>query len=640
MAPLGDAAHVSGALALDLAENELDGSAVHRAVARATGDDDPTVWDRATALVWHDDTKVDGHLLKAGVRWHVLRHIHRSVRVGWWRALAGAELPAGTRVCWDGPEVWLDEVERRLAEQNWQSRRLDKWRRFAHLIARSCQRDDRPITTCGVDRETVAEDLGVHKDYVTKIIRWYREQQLLHIVMPGTRAPRLAVPVDELPEEAEARTVREARLEAAHAERRRVLQQWKSDRAAALHAGLTPPDVPDELGVFRQAEPLVERDDDRDLINVAQVYELLVPAAPDVRDAPPQPARARMVDEVARARQRRAQRRRAALRDVPTRPGVVAVRAAESAAGQDQTASGTPGRFSVDTESTTPSEFHQIGESVSKTRGVVDERRPSGGSYESGSGFAGGPNQSQRPTTRALRAAQRLLAGAEPSQGKPRGAVLPRQLCGADPRRVASRIAPFVLAGWTDEQLVAVIAHRGGTWSYVPPEVDNPTGFVLAALKRWGSPATLPLPEDVRDAVEQVEADNAAARQDREANGHRRAGRAAQLAREACDLCDESGYRPLDGGDQHVRCYHSPADRDEVEALRRAGDEGQDDELAPREAARAEIARVLKSDDPARQAVLAEAHRRRQERQAAQLANPNFVPRALRLQIQRGQRRF
>lgn len=632
VAPMGEPAHIGEALAPVLGAGELERIAAHRRRASPVDPDDPTSLDRAAAVVWHDETVVDGFLLSAGLRYDLLRRLPRAVRFEWWRELRAAVLPPGTRVCWEGAVLWLDEVERRLAAQNWQDRRLQRWRKFADLVARSCARNRRPITGRGLTLPELAEALGITTRRVTTIIRWYRDQGLLRVVMPGARSVHLDVPTDELGPKEPERTTHQARAALAHAERRRLMREWVEDELDAVREGRTAPPPPDELAVFREhLGDLLVFDESRDLTNVAQVYELLVPEAPDVREAPPQRARSQGVADLATARQRRAQRQRGRLDAVPAQPGRAAV-----LGGVDQGRTGagrpsrSPGSPSICTESSTLTAVDPEREIVTTTSGVVDERRPSGGSYEKDSHFPEGPNHTPRRLSPPLRAAWRLLGGAEQSRAEGPG-VLPRQLRQVKPLTLARLVGPYVAAGWTDEQLVAVLAYRGGAWSYVPPVIDNPAGWLVAALRR--RPPTAPPTADemtlahqraeVREDVADVEAVNTAAA----------TSRAAKLlaVMRACELCDDNGLRPLDGDGPPIRCRHSPADADEVAAALAAAAE---DRLT-RDEAREVIARTLTPEDPVRAALLAEARRRWEERKARQLADPNHVPRALRKQVRR-----
>jgi hypothetical protein len=629
---MGDAAHGSSALAVDLGgTRRLDRRTVRRGRPVEVDENDPTSLDRAAAVVWrrhagevecapHLAGEVDSFLLRAGVRNALLRYVPRSVRLTWWRELKVVPLPDGTRVCWDGAEVWLDEVERRLVRHTWQERRMRRWRRFAALVAASVQRGGRPITGPGLTLPELAVALGdpdkpISERYVTKIIRWFRDEQLLRVVMPGTRSARLHVPEDELKPGTVERTAYEVAVEAAHDARHRVLKKWHEDELAARAAGVAPPPHPDELAAFREhLGPMPARDDDVYLLRVAQVYELLIPEAPDVRDAPPQRSLPRGVVDLAAARERRAQARHGALSTTGVRPGIEAVLSTlDQPRGSRRQLTRALRGLSVDTEaseSSTPSLFTTEGGSVLQNGGVVDERRPSGGSYAEVLAMPEGPNHPMHTGPAPLRAAWRLLRGilTRRDQGE---AVLPRQLCvGVTPVKLARWIGPFVAAGWTDAQLVAVIAHRGGAWSYVPPEIPNPLGWIRAALNRW-TPAAPPLPDEIRGLVDDVEAENERARREREQRGPEIHKAAHWAAIAGCELCDDLGFRQLDGSGPPVRCYHSPADAAEAVV--------EDPAPLPLDQVDELIARTLgKRRGLVDDEVLAEARRRYEARRAAE----------------------
>ncbi len=639
---MGDVAHQSRALAVDLGgRRRLDRSAARRGGPAEVDPSDPTSLDRAAAAVWHDEGgEVDTFLLQSGIRHVLLRQVPRAVRVAWWKELRGLPLPEGTRVCWDGAEVWYDEAERRIVAQGWQHRRMLKWLRFAALVAKSARRSARPITGPGLTLTELQVALGdpgkpITKRWVTEIIAWYRAEKLLRVVMPGTRVARLDVPEDELKFGEPQRTAFEVAVEAAHDARHRTLKRWHEDELDARRAGVAPPPHPDELGAFREhLGAMPERDDDVFLLRVAQVYELLVPEAPDVRDAPPQRSRPRNVVNLADVREKRAQARNRALRADDAKPGA---KAALSGLKTRRHRGGGPARpladLSVSTEaseSSTPSFFTTEGGSVSTPSGVVDEGAASPRSQGEVLALPEGPNHPSRVGSDPVRAAWRLLRGILTTPLSPSEAVLPRQLCiGVSPNWLARRIAPYVRAGFTDAQLVAVIAHRGGTWSYVPPVVKNPCGWIRAALKRW-SPTAPPLPDEIREAAAEVEAESEHEHEKRRrrAAGIHKAGHWAAIA--GCELCDDNGFRQLDGAGPLVRCYHSPADDDEVAAADVDEGQDQDDEPGPAtvDEARALIDRVARGlDDPVKAEMLAEAHRRLAARRQAE---DKHTPRALR----------
>lgn len=584
---------------------------------------DPTTLDRAAAYVWHDESERVGFLLDAGVRWALLRHVPPSIRLEWWMAARSVQAPEGTRACWDGPEVWLDEVEQRLAGQQWQARKLEKWRKFAAAVADSCARGRRPITGPGLTLPELAGLLGkpdqpISTRYVSQIVRWFRDEALLHVVMPGTRTARLEAPEDETEDERQTREAAGLRAaasrRAAHEARHRLHREHAEAELDAVRAGLTPPPPPDELAAFRGAleEHAVDVDEEARLLRVAQVYELRIPEAADVREAPPERYRAPGVVDLSTARQRRTEARQRARSAAARRLG--------------RPLAETPS-VSVGGESSTPSCDLFMGGMQANTSAVVDERAPSGRSEEEVLDPSRGPDQSRAYPTAPLAAAQRLLGAPDEPRTTPDSGVLPRQLTtGVRLAWLARKVGPFVAAGWTDEQLVDVIAYRGGTLTYVPPVVGNPCGWIVAALGRW-SPTAPPLvsPED-RDAADQVERFNNHVRDRREA----RFGAVRLEAAAGCDLCDDQGYRLQDLTGPAIRCHHSPADVDEVEAAAVAVDEvlvgrGRDEVLAILARKRGDVV------DPVRAAVLDAARKSAADREAldaTRAAHSTYVSRA------------
>ncbi|GLY55194.1 hypothetical protein [Lentzea sp. NBRC 102530] len=525
-------------------------------------DPNPVADYRAEARVWHDELGLwDRTLVHAGVRWERLRWLPRTVRKTLYDATVTRTAPAGTRACNEGAEVWLDEFERCVMRETFQDRKVTKLRAIALRFVASVDRAGRPITRGGVTQDELAELLGCTARYVRELLGWFYERGLLAVVVGGTTSTAvLDRPVDEHPDEATARERREDLLQQARRQRREEAIAHRKAVLAAKAAGLPAPPLPDSFAPFRA---VAEQDDalppPQRVIHIGQVYELRVPEGPESTD----PAYPRgNPDELAAARQRRSERQREAIERL--RAGAL----------PDEL---NPLRPASSVKSSSPSVLDKKEEQFPVPSGVVDERRPSGGSYEKGfRGVPGGPNQSGSRAARPVRAARRLLGLPQHGEATMSGGVLPDQLRrGLTMSNLARLIREHVLAGWTDAELVAAIAYDGGRKPSIGG-VGNAGGWTRAALRLW--PATGDRPngntavaaaaaraefasvEDLRDAVDHVERYNARRHDER----HRRAHR---IAIDACSRCDAEGWTPLDGNpDVVVRCDHVPAD-DEDQAV-------------------------------------------------------------------------
>lgn len=502
-------------------------------------DYDPTASDRAAAEIWvHEAGMVNGWLMAHGVRWELLRWMHASARYLWWQQLASRPVPEDTRPCVEGREVWLDEVEQRLAQQDWQSRRLIKWRTVATALANACPREGGAITRNGCTYPELAAAADCSEDYIGDIVRWYVDQGLLAIKVPGTRKIRMEIPEDERPEETESRLARQA----AEVARHRALAELVDEHD----------DEVVELAEFREQLGPRPEPARAPWIEVAQVYELRAPASSEPAVPHAAPRGDRTVVDIAGARQRRAQRG-GHLPQSPVQPG----RAAALSPSAEQKSE--------------PSAFRFLRGTGPEASGVVDEGPATPGSHEEELDPRKGPKDSDQRVSRPVRAARRLLAGAEPSQGRTSTGQLPRQLCrGVAVTWLAVRIAPYVYDGWTDEQLVQQIAHRGGTHVFVPVDVANPRGWIVANL-RLVDPKARPvaIADEVRDAVDEIELQNAVATADRRLKVQQHEDRRRQSAAAAqrrqqtideCDRCDEYGWVLLDGAGPEVQCDHRPVD--------------------------------------------------------------------------------
>jgi hypothetical protein len=508
-------------------------------------DPNPVVDYRAEASVFTDELDLWArHLVACGIRWYLVRWIPRTERKKlFYETLLREEaaLP-GTRPASEGSTVWLDHAYARIDRQGWQARKAAKFRAYARAQAASVDPGGPPITRGGVTMPELCAALGCTDRYIQQVIEpWFRAEGLLLVLVRGTRAPRMEAPCDETPEEAEAREAREEARTAANRCRIAEARAHLQAELAAAQAGTPAPAPPDSFAPFREALDLEHAP--APLINIAQVYQLRLPVAPDARDAPSQPA---VVGLAERRRQRRAQAQREAIlaiRDGAVPPPV------EPVAGLAEQKFG-------------PNVPRGKEESLQFPGAVVEERPASRGSYDEGACPSGGSNQPRRRERRHVRAARRLLGRLQSAQGTPAEPLLPRHLCrDVTLVNLAHWIRGHVDAGLSDEELVLVITSDGGRWRRPPEKVRNPAGFIRNALARWSPTGPRPVDQATRRkcaaAVDELEHENERERYERAARGRR-------IAIDACSRCDEDGWEQLDGAGPAVRCDHRPVDEDQA----------------------------------------------------------------------------
>jgi hypothetical protein len=539
-------------------------------------DFDPTAVDRENAHRWEDEAgRVDGWLMAHGVRWDVLRWIPRVVHrlvgkgqvfgttaglVGWQQQLVQRQPPPNTRACVEGREVWLDAVEEALAGQPWQARRLAKYRAVAAKIAAACPREGGAITRNGCTYPELAAAAKCDKGHLTSIVRWFEAAGLLFVVVPGKHMPMLPVPREESPAEAHARKVHQAALE----ERARARQQLGLDAPVVDLA-----EVRDALG------PAPKRTaQGTPVIPIAQVYQLRVPHAPETPVLPAAAWGKRIPDELTERRQRRARRLARAPQAKDAKPGRKAALAGAA-------------------ENSDPSAVGQERESYIFASGVVEERAATPHSYPGTAGVRKGSNRTGTPGGRPMRAAQRLLGG--PQKSCPVSpSTLPLVLRTVRPGWLAARIARYVLAGWSDAQLVLLIAHGCGQYETCPP-VHSAEAFIVAALRKASPDVPFRTADDwraVRAAAAAAERETAAAATER----RMLVDRFRQAAIDGCPRCDVDGWTRLDGAGADVRCDHRadqvPVDVDDAPAVDRLVPLSQDDAAAAIADHLAELART------------------------------------------------
>jgi hypothetical protein len=511
-------------------------------------DPDPTSWARESAVAWADDWesgRVVAWMLAHGVRWSLLRWIRPDSRWAWYEQLIKLTPPPGTRACVEGREVWLDHVVEVISSQPWQKRRKDKWLAIAHAIAYAVPLHGGAITRDGCTYPELAEAAGCCLDYVADIVEWFVQAGLLHIVVPGTRKKPMPQPEDETPEEAAAREAYEQRL-AAHTEARaEELKRAKAQLREQINDEMRTGAIVVQLDPFRDTVPAPELPPSHkgEWINVAQVYQLRLPAPPEPSELPAEAWGRPKVASLGKARQRRAQRRRGTLTRKAVQPGRTAA---------------LPGQ----TENSSPNADHLERDRPCSSSAVVEKRAASPRSDEGASGQSGGSKRTSRPGSRVVRAAQRLLGVSQSGHGMPSGRYerLPLSLRGVGVAWLARRIAPYVVAGWTDEQLVQLIAYDSGRKPSCPPDIPNPRGFVVNALRRQAP--SVPFrsaaeTDELRQAVDVEVTRNDDAQQLREQNARRIARLVAAAA--DCDQCDDEGFRQITGPRGHLvvqRCTH------------------------------------------------------------------------------------
>lgn len=509
-------------------------------------DPDPTDWARSSAVAWEDDHESGpavAEFLRRGVRWHLLRWIEPASRWMWLQQLRQRQAPAGTRAVVEGGQLWLDGVAEIVAAQGWQARRQCTWMRFAEKVADAVPVDGGAVTRSGCTVPELAEHIGCSEDYVSDIIRWFVDQGLLHVLVPGDRKKAMATPSDETPEEAAERQARvqaavEAKAARAKAVRERVVQLdvWRD---------APPPAIEVEHGCpYLRTDASGER-----WVHIAQVYELRLPAPSDAPELPAAAWGDPKVTSLGKARRRRTQARRGTLRGRGVQPG----RAAALAGQMEKSGPNDP-----DQEISRPS---------SSSAGV-EERAAPPRSYEAPPSPARGSNQATRPPSRVVRSAQRLLGRVQKPGETPvdeRLRTLPPQLRAVTVAWLARRIARHVLAGWTDRELVCVIALDGGRHMHCSPSVRNPQAFIAAALRRWPADTQyrtvdqVEQAQTVRQAVDAVEVLNEDLARSRDTRARR-----IRQAIDECPRCDGDGLveRPARhaAGVVVERCDHQDPD--------------------------------------------------------------------------------
>ncbi|MDF2968388.1 MAG: hypothetical protein K0Q93_2166 [Nocardioidaceae bacterium] len=512
-------------------------------------DANPVADYRDLAEVFLDELGLWDRLLTAsGIRWHLLRHIPRTVRQELYQETIRREYHAmpGTRPASEGGTVWQDHVDRLIDAEHWQARKAEKWRRFARMIADSVDPVGPPITREGVTMPELCAALGCSERYVQQIQKWFRDRGLLLVLVRGTRAPRMEAPEDERPEEAAAREAREEARAAANRQRIAEARAHVQAEIAAHAAGRPAPPPPDSFAPFREMQQQLAEEPPAPLINIAQVYQLRLPVAPDARDAPRESYLATLA---AKRRQRRAQAQADALE---------ALALETSRRGWNREYAEVPN--SKEKSSVPP--CLEDRESLQAGGAGVEERPASRGSYDEGSCPSGGSNQPRRREPRHVRAARRLLGRLQSAQGTPVKPLLPDHLCReVTLSALAGWIRQHVVAGWSDDELVLAIAHDGGRWHRAPDVVRNAPGFVRTALTRWPADGTRPTIVDfeLRRRVDELDHENDQERVARAARGRR-------IAIDACSRCDEEGWELLDGGGPEVRCDHRPVAQDQAAA--------------------------------------------------------------------------
>jgi hypothetical protein len=509
--------------------------------------DDPAAAAYASGHVFADQKgQVDGTLLRSGVRWIKLRWMHRRDRMRMWREVQAAEMPECTRACWEGGQVWLDEVRCRVDAQRWQQRRKDTWFSAGLLLAESVRPGMRPLTE--ISHKAIAAAIGVDPCYVTRIIRWYREQGLLGKILGGTRFLPLPVPEDETTEEYAARLAQAEAARQARRERRRLALDQARAELAARSSGQPIP--PTELRPWREFRAEQHDDHSRDsedhLAALASVYELRLPI-------PPPPATPPGPDNVISLADKR-DRRRPDVDDCP----------------QCHPKQLTTALTCVDPEKFNPHALAKVIEVPPEQWRPVEKRRaPRGRDRASGSS----PEvSSQRVTRRSIaqRTAQVLLEG--PVDGWCEENVkLPSKLRGGVARSwLAGQIRPLTLAGWTPLEIAWHLITCGGRYALLPQDVPNPRAFIRTSLRR-ANPRIRPAVKWAADDAEREAHVHAARMAAAVTKAVATRGYGRQLERRACggakreailqcDLCDEYGWLPvLDASVDAVRCSHDPA---------------------------------------------------------------------------------
>lgn len=497
---------------------------------------DPTAVDRAEEHEYYDDHGVvDGDLLTSGVRWTVLRWLHRSCRIRLWRQVRAAVMPVGTRTCWEGPEVWLHEVHARIDAQPWRDCRKDTWRAGVEALAASVRRDARPLTE--ITQETMAAAINRSDRHVRNILTWLCEEGLLGRILSGTRMPRLVVPEGESPAEAAARRAQEREVE--HARRALRASAIAHARAEldAVRTGTPAPPPPADLDAYRE---LVQQDEGgQPLVSIASVYELRVPSA-ETAILPDN------VHDLASERSRR--------RPAPVRPQTDG----DPARDQEKT---VLTRRKVDFFR--PNAVSNFSRYSPETATPVEKGRAPRGSLDN---EKVGPRSTKKPTSSlsvAQRTAQALLGGSV--DGWYEDVTLPDSLRrGVSRTWLADELRTLVAAGWAPLELAWHLITKGGMYSTLPAVIQNPRGWIRASL-RCADPLVRP---STKWAVADVEAHNAAVAKDLAAKivhretlrdqEKRELGRARRAAIDACPDCDEGGWVPLDGTGPLVRCDHAP----------------------------------------------------------------------------------
>lgn len=509
--------------------------------------DDPTIGDYAGGHVFADEKgKLDGLLMRSGVRWVKLRWMHRAVRVRLFREVLASRMPENTRACWEGGAVWLDEARDRIDAQQWQQRRKDTWFSVGVLLAESVRPGMRPLTE--ISHEAIARAINKSDRYVTDIMRWYCDQGLLGKLLGGTRFPRMEIPEDETPQERADRLARAEAAETARQEQRRHARaQVQAQLDAAREGRPAPPTELEPYRGFRAAQH--GEDEAADMEKLASVYELRLPIPPAPPPASPPAGSGTVVSLDEERRRRRSGPVDGCPQCHPDNPSNV-------------------GLTSSDPQNFYPNAPLKINYVSPEHRGPVENRRASRASHHKKSPRGGSKQQVTRWSV-AQRAAEALLVG--PVDGWcDEDVTLPDKLRGGVARSwLAAQVQPLTSCGWTPLELAWHLITGGGKYHTLPERIPNPRGWIRASLRaaipqvrpavKWAADELERQGQAVAAAMAEQIARNEAARRRELVERERGRGRALRAAIEACELCDEFGWLPVaDDSVQAVRCSHDP----------------------------------------------------------------------------------
>jgi biotin operon repressor len=535
---------------------------------------DPAVDALLQAAAEYDQLHpIDRLLVESGVRWSVLRHIAVPARM----QLAGEVLrrtaPDATRSA-DSGRVWLDVVEARIRAQTVASRagssamggagftynaKRRRWWRIAHLLACAADRDARPLTW--VTQEEIAAVVGCSTRTVRRAVAWLRAEGLLFEVVPGCRLPQQHVPDGETAIEATARRARLAAAVAAEdaaiarARARSVLAGSELDAVDNGHTGTDAAAaaqliLPDDIIAALALDTGPESASDDALVNLSPVYELRVPAPPDLQRRPaPVPA---------------------AL------PGEQPVPLPEPYPDSSPLTSINTDWPDPNSEFVRPPQVSNQDRMKSRSEQDVDKRRAPRGPYEGSSAGSSGPaevdggadaaestpdgptappegHQQGHRQSRAVRTAQRLLRSRLDVRVCENVSV--HWLAG---QLRANRLLDRLLdAGWTEQDLVDLL-HGAPQYTHLPRHIRSARAWIHTRLHA----ATPTLPPSRLRTLAAIERSSPWFQ-----NRHRAAGAAARqteitarrTAIDTCPLCNELGWLELGHDTPTARCTHDPA---------------------------------------------------------------------------------